>query len=64
LRYSRRWYPSRGIDQRYSAGLCSGWLGIRFPAGAGNFSLHHRVHTGSGAHTDSYLMGSWVLSLG
>jgi hypothetical protein len=24
--------------------------GVRFPAGAGNFSLHHRVQTGSGAH--------------
>jgi hypothetical protein len=31
---------------------------VRFPAGAGNFSLHHRVHTGSGAHPASYPMGS------
>jgi hypothetical protein len=23
---------------------------VRFPAGAGNFSLHHRVQNGSGAH--------------
>jgi hypothetical protein len=23
---------------------------VRFPAGAGNSSLHHRVHNGSGAH--------------
>jgi hypothetical protein len=27
---------------------------VRFPAGAGNFSLHHRVHNGSGAHPASY----------
>jgi hypothetical protein len=26
---------------------------IRFPAGAGNFSLHHRVQNGSGAHQAS-----------
>jgi hypothetical protein len=31
---------------------------VRFPAGAGNFSLHHRVQNGSGAHPDSYLMGT------
>jgi hypothetical protein len=27
---------------------------IRFPAGAGNFSLYHRVQNGSGAHPTSY----------
>jgi hypothetical protein len=31
---------------------------VRFPAGAGNFSLHHRVQNGSGAHPASYLMGT------
>jgi hypothetical protein len=31
---------------------------VRFPAGAGNFSLHHRVQNGSGAHTASYPMGT------
>jgi hypothetical protein len=30
---------------------------IRFPAGAGNFSLHHRVQNGSGAHSAPYPMG-------
>jgi hypothetical protein len=30
----------------------------RFPAGAGNFSLHHRVQNGSGAHPASYRMGT------
>jgi len=32
--------------------------GVQFPAGAGNFSLHHRVQTGSGAHSASSLMGT------
>jgi hypothetical protein len=31
---------------------------IRFPAWAGNFSLHHRVQNGSGAHPASYPMGN------
>jgi hypothetical protein len=39
-----------GLDDRGSR--------IRFPAGAGNFSLHHRVQSGSGAHPASYPMGS------
>jgi hypothetical protein len=37
---------------------------VRFPAGAGNFSLHHRVQDGSGAHTASYPWVPEVLSLG
>jgi hypothetical protein len=39
-----------GLDDRGSR--------VRFPEGAGNFSLHHRVQNGSGAHTASYLMGT------
>jgi hypothetical protein len=31
---------------------------VRFPAGAGNFSLHHHVQNGSGVHPASYPMGS------
>jgi hypothetical protein len=31
---------------------------VRFPAGAGNFSLNHRVQNGSGAHPASYAMGA------
>jgi hypothetical protein len=31
---------------------------VRFPAEAGNFSLHHRVQNGSGAHLASYPMGT------
>jgi hypothetical protein len=39
-----------GLDDRGS------W--VPFPVGAGNFSLHHRVQTGSGVHPASYLMGT------
>jgi hypothetical protein len=38
-----------GLDDRGSR--------VRFPAGAGNFSLHHHVQNGSGAYTASYPMG-------
>jgi hypothetical protein len=31
---------------------------VRFLAGAKNFSLHHRVQNGSGAHPVSYPMGT------
>jgi hypothetical protein len=31
---------------------------VRFPAGAGNFCLHHRVQNGSGVHPASYPMGT------
>jgi hypothetical protein len=39
-----------GLDDRGSR--------VRFLAGAGNFSLHHRVKNGSGAHPASYPMGT------
>jgi hypothetical protein len=39
-----------GLDDRGSR--------VRFQAGAGNFSLHHRVQNGSGAHPASYPMGT------
>jgi hypothetical protein len=39
-----------GLDDRGSR--------VRFSAGAGNFSLHHRVPNGSGAHPASYPMGA------
>jgi hypothetical protein len=38
-----------GLDDRGSR--------VRFPEGAGDFSLHHRVQNGSGAHPASYPMG-------
>jgi hypothetical protein len=45
-----------GLDDRGSR--------VRFPAGAGNFSLYHRVQNGSGAHQASYPMRTRGLSLG
>jgi hypothetical protein len=39
-----------GLDDRGS--------GVRFPAESGNFSLHHRVQDGSGAHQASYPTGT------
>jgi hypothetical protein len=39
-----------GLDDRCSR--------VRFPTGAGNFSLHHRVQNGSGAHPASCPMGT------
>jgi hypothetical protein len=53
-----------------SVGIALGYLvddrdsRVRFRAGAGNFSLHHRVQTGSGAHPASYPMGTWGSFLG
>jgi hypothetical protein len=37
-------------------GLDDRMIGVRFAEGAGNFSLRHQVHTGSGAHPASYSM--------
>jgi hypothetical protein len=39
-----------GLDDRGSR--------VRFPAVAGNFSLHHRVQNGFGAHPASCTMGT------
>jgi hypothetical protein len=39
-----------GLDERGSR--------VRFPAGAGDSSLHHGVQNGSGAHPASYPMGT------
>jgi hypothetical protein len=39
-----------GLDDRGSR--------VRFPAGAGNFSLHHRIQNGSGAHPTYCPMGT------
>jgi hypothetical protein len=48
------------LKGRGSAGLRAGRSGSRVlcPAGAGNFSLHHRVQNGSGDHPASYPMGN------
>jgi hypothetical protein len=48
--------PSHGTGR---ARWATGWTtGVRFPVGAENFSIHHRVQTGSGAHPASYPMGT------
>jgi hypothetical protein len=39
-----------GLDDRGSR--------VRFPAGGGNFSPHHRIQNGSGAHPASYSTGT------
>jgi hypothetical protein len=39
-----------GLDDRGSR--------VRFPAGTGNFSLHHCVQSSSGVHPSSYPMGT------
>jgi hypothetical protein len=45
---------SVGIALGY--GLDDGGSKVRFPAGAGNFSLHHRVQNGSESRPASYPM--------
>jgi hypothetical protein len=45
-------------------GLDDRMIGVRIPVGAGNFSLLHRVQTGSGAQPASCPMGTGALSLG
>jgi hypothetical protein len=47
---------SVGIALGY--GLGDRGSSFRFPTGAGNFSLHHRVQNGSGPHPASYPMGT------
>jgi hypothetical protein len=49
-------YSSVGIVLGY--GLDDRGSRVRFPAGAGNFSLSHRVQNGSGTHPASYSMGT------
>jgi hypothetical protein len=44
----------------YSQGMAICNTGVRFPAGAGNFSPHHRVQNGTGAHP----MGTGALYVG
>jgi hypothetical protein len=52
---------SVGIGTRLPAGRLVSR--VQFLAGAGNFSLHHRVRNGSGAHPASYPMGIRGFSL-
>jgi hypothetical protein len=47
---------SVGIATAY--GLDDRMIGVRFPVAVRNFSLRHRVQTGSEAHSASYPMGT------
>jgi hypothetical protein len=57
---------SNGYSRDSSVGIALGngldnrSFRVRFPAGAGNFSLYHRAQNGSGAHPASYSMGTRV----
>jgi hypothetical protein len=46
----------RGVALGY--GLDDQSSRVPFPAGTGNFSLHHHIQNGSGAHPASYPMGA------
>jgi hypothetical protein len=63
--YFKMLYKSRdsSVDIALGYGLNDRGSRVRFPAGAGNFSLHHRVQNGSGAHPASYPRGTGSLSL-
>jgi len=49
--------PFRGRDSS-ALGYGLDGRGVRVPIGAENFSPHHRVQNGSGAHRPSYPIGT------
>jgi hypothetical protein len=57
-RYNILVYRNKFLALWYISGLRAGWWGVRVPVGTGNFSLHHRVQTGSGVRPASYPMGT------
>jgi hypothetical protein len=73
LAKARYWALSRGQMNRVpnsSVGIGTDWIaGVRFPVGTGDFSLLHRVQTGSETNPASYPMGtgndlSWTKAAG
>jgi hypothetical protein len=48
----------------YCYGLNDRGSRVRFPAGAGNFSLHHHIQNGSGAHQSPIQWVPGAISLG
>jgi hypothetical protein len=62
--FSFSWVPCSHKSRDSSVGIALGYglddrvSRVRFLAGAGNFSLHHRVQNGSGAHPASYSMST------
>jgi hypothetical protein len=49
---------SQSVGIALSYGLDDWGSTVRFPAGSGKFSLHHRFQNGSGPHPASYSMGT------
>jgi hypothetical protein len=68
-KYVLKLYSSLYKSRDSSVGIALGYglndrgSRVRFPVRAGNFSLHHRVQNGSGAHPASYPMGNRGSSL-
>jgi hypothetical protein len=56
--YTFRMSRDSSVDIALGYGLDDRSSRVRLPAGAGNFSLLHRVQTGSGAHPASYPVGT------
>jgi hypothetical protein len=56
--YLDKWGGDSSVGVALGYGLDDRGSRVRFSAGAGNFSLHHRVQNGSGAHPASYRMGT------
>jgi hypothetical protein len=55
LPFWRYWSRGNSVGIALGYGLDDRDSRVRFPAGPWNFSLHHRVQNGSGAHPTSYL---------
>jgi hypothetical protein len=53
-------FPDISVGITLGYGLDDRGSRVRFPAGAGNFSLHRRVQNGSEAHPASYPVGTRV----
>jgi hypothetical protein len=51
-------FPAYSVCIALGYGLEDRCSRVRFPAEVGNFSLHHRVQNGSGAHQASYPVGT------
>jgi hypothetical protein len=72
ITYNRCYQKNKmiGENRDSSVGIAMGYRlddrgsRVLFPAGAGNFSLHHRVQNGSGVHPTSYPMGTRCSFLG
>jgi hypothetical protein len=59
--YLHKWHNNfivHSVGKALGYGLDDRGSRVRFPAAAGNFSLHHRIQKGSGAHPASYPVGT------